>query len=70
MSPAFGRQRRYVVGFMSWDMYEVVVLATSEEEARAKGRALYEANGLAEFTFGASGAEAWRARCLDVEARS
>ncbi|MFQ3454130.1 hypothetical protein PMN64_12545 [Bradyrhizobium sp. UFLA01-814] len=67
MSPA--ATRRYAVGFRSWTLYQTVVLASSEHEAIAKGKALYDLNGLAEFSVSDSGEEPWHARILEQEAR-
>jgi len=68
MSPA--ATRRYVVGFSSWTVYEAIVLASSQREAIAKGKALYDLNGLAEFSVSDSGEEPWHAQCLGLEVRS
>jgi hypothetical protein len=68
MSPA--ATRRYVVGFKSWTVYETVVLASSEREAITKGKALYDLNGLGEFSVSDGGEEPWHARYLDREVRS
>jgi hypothetical protein len=57
MSPA--STRRYIVGFESWTMYEAVVLASSKRETIAKGKALYNLNGLREFL-----RQYWRRRAL------
>lgn len=65
MSPA--ARRRFAVGFESWAAYEAIVLANSEHEAIAKGKALYDLNGLAEFIVSNS-TEKWYARELDGEA--
>jgi hypothetical protein len=51
-------------------LYETVVLANSKREAIAKGKALYDLNGLAEFSLGDSGEEPWHAQYLDREVRS
>ena len=68
MSPA--ATRRYVVSFESWTTYETIVLAKDEREAIAKGKALYDLNGLADFSVSDSGEEPWHARILEREARS
>jgi hypothetical protein len=64
MSPA--ATRRYAVGFESSTAYEAIVLANSKHEAIAKGKALYDLNGLAEFSVSNSN-EDWHARELDGE---
>jgi hypothetical protein len=51
-------------------MYETAVLANSEREAIAKGKALYDLNGLAEFSLCGGGEEPWHAECIDREGRS
>jgi hypothetical protein len=49
MSPA--ATRGYDVGFKSWMTYEPLVLASSEHEAIAKGKAIYGLAGLGDFSF-------------------
>jgi hypothetical protein len=68
MSPAASRP--YAVGFKSWTVYEAVVLAANESEAIAKGKALYDLDGLGGFTVNDGGEEPWHARYLDQEAHS
>ncbi|WP_050385847.1 hypothetical protein [Bradyrhizobium pachyrhizi] len=68
MSPA--ATRRYAVGFKSWTVYEVVVFATSMREAIAKGKALYDLNGLADFSVRDASEEPWHAQCMGLEVRS
>lgn len=63
MSPA--ASRRYIVGFESWTMYETIVLANSKREAIAKAKALYDLNGIGEFSVSDSGGEPWHAQFLD-----
>ncbi|AND92191.1 hypothetical protein AAV28_33710 [Bradyrhizobium diazoefficiens USDA 110] len=43
--------RGYDVGFKSWMTYETLVLASSEHEAIAKGKAIYGLAGLGDFSF-------------------
>ena len=68
MSPA--ATRRFIVGFSSGTMYEAIVLASSKREAIAKGKALYDLNGLGDFSVSNSGEEAWHAQYLDREVQS
>lgn len=68
MSPA--ATRRYIVGFESWTMYETIVLASSKREAIAKGKAMYDLNGLAEFSLSDHANEPWHAQYLDREVQS
>ena len=68
MSPA--APRRYIVGFASWTMYEVIVIANNKREAIAKGKALYDLNGLGEFSVSDFGEERWHAQFLDREVQS
>lgn len=70
MSPAFGRQRRYVVRFTDWTLYETVVLASNKREALAKAIALYNATGLLEFTTNVSGIDGWKAEFVGTEVQS
>jgi hypothetical protein len=68
MSPA--ATRRYVVRFTDWTVYETVVFANSKREALAKAIALYNANGLLDFTTNASGEDGWEAEFIGTEAQS
>jgi hypothetical protein len=47
-----------------------VVLATNKREALAKAIALYNANGLLDFTTNTSGEDGWEAEFLGMEAQS
>lgn len=67
MSPV--ATRRYAVGFKSWTVYQAIVLAHSEDEALAKGKALYDLDGLGDFTANEGGSEPWQARCLSEGGR-
>lgn len=67
MSPA--SSRRYIVGFESWTVYQTVVLAKSKDEAIAKGKALYDLNGLGEFSVSDGAEGPWHAQHLDREGR-
>jgi hypothetical protein len=68
MSPA--APRRYIVRFTDWTLYETVVLANNKREALAKAIALYNANGLLDFTTNTSGEDGWEAEFLGMEAQS
>ena len=68
MSPA--ATRRYIVRFTDWTLYETVVLATNKREALAKAIAMYNADGLLNFTTNVSGEDGWEAEFLGVEAQS
>ncbi|WP_213290542.1 hypothetical protein [Bradyrhizobium sp. sGM-13] len=68
MSPA--ATRRYVVRFTDWTLYETVVLASNKREALAKAIALYNANGLLDFTTNVSGVDGWEAEFLGMEVQS
>jgi len=59
MSPA--ASRRYRVQFIDWTLYETFVFAGSENEAVAKAQSLYQADGLAGFSFKTAGDEGWEA---------
>jgi hypothetical protein len=65
MSPA--ATRRYTVWFTDWTVYETTVLASDRYEAIAKGKALYDLNGLGEYSPGDSGQDRWRTQCIDEE---
>jgi hypothetical protein len=68
MSPAV--TRRYVVRFTDWAVYETVVLANNEREALAKAIALYNADGLLQFTTNHCGEYGWHAEYLGTEVQS
>ena len=68
MSPA--ATRRYIVRFTDWTLYETVVLATNKREALAKAIAMYNADGLLNFTTNVSGEDGWHAEYLGMEVRS
>ncbi|MET4493552.1 hypothetical protein [Bradyrhizobium sp. LA7.1] len=68
MSPA--ATRRYVVGFESWTKYQTVVLASNKQVAIAKAKALYDLNGLGDFSISDGGEEPWHARYLGTEVQS
>ena len=68
MSPA--ATRRYIVRFTDWTLYETVVFATNKREALAKAIAMYNADGLLNFTTNVSGEDGWDAEFLGMEAQS
>ncbi|MET4232622.1 hypothetical protein ABIA85_005911 [Bradyrhizobium sp. LA6.10] len=68
MSPA--ASRRYRVSFIDWELHETVVLATGKREAIAKAAAMYQLNGLAEFTTSAEHAIDWNAELIGEGASS
>jgi hypothetical protein len=51
-------------------LYETVVLASNKREALAKAIALYNANGLLDFTTNVSGADGWEAEVVGTEVQS
>ena len=68
MSPA--ATRRYIVRFTDWTLYETVVLASNKREALAKAIAMYNTNGLRDFTTSVSGIDGWEAEFSGTEVRS
>ncbi len=68
MSPA--ATRRYIVRFFDWTLFETVVLASNKREALAKAIAMYNTNGLRDFTTNLSGVDGWEAEFTGTEVRS
>lgn len=49
--------REYRVFLHTWDVYDVVIEATSKEEALAKAEALYESSGCDAFDYRDNGSD-------------
>lgn len=67
MSPA--ATRRYRVSFVDWEVHEVVVMAVDQNAAVAKATAMYQLNGVAEFTSGDKHAVDCKAELVREEVR-
>lgn len=67
MSPA--ATRRYRVSFVDWEVHEVIVMAVDQDAAVTKAIAMYQLNGVAEFTSGDKHAVDWKAELVREEVR-